>query len=67
MMNKLREEHQERIQMCIMRKNLLLDLKKKKEQFMTSNPELMKKNLKILKKKPKIENTSLIHRDKKNK
>lgn len=66
-MNKLREEHQERIQMCIMRKNLLLDLKKKKEQFMTSNPELMKKNLKILKKKPKIENTSLIHRDKKNK
>jgi hypothetical protein len=67
MMNKLREEHQERIQMCIMRKNLLLDLKKKKEQFMTSNPELMKKNLKILKKKPKIENISLIHRDKKNK
>jgi hypothetical protein len=67
MMNKLREEHQERIQMCIMRKNLLLDLKKKKEQFMTSNPELMKKNLKILKKKPKIENTSLIHKDKKNK
>lgn len=50
-----------------MRKNLLLDLKKKKEQFMTSNPELMKKNLKILKKKPKIKNTSLIHKDKKNK
>ena len=64
MMNKLKEELQEKTQMFIMQKSLLLDLKKKKDQCMISNPGLTKNKLKILRKKPKIGNIFLTHKDK---